>query len=66
MSKPVASYQEDPHIREIDDVMQNVLLTLKILSRAAAKDRPGYRQKVRQGLQDIVDKSMKFADTLDH
>ena len=64
--KPAFQGQEDPRIAEIDEVGSIVLLKLRTMSRAGSKDRPRYRQQLRELLQDYVNKTMAMADTLDH
>ncbi|WP_315775100.1 MULTISPECIES: hypothetical protein [unclassified Bradyrhizobium] len=60
--KPQHQGQEHPGIAKADGLLQAPLLTLSIMQRAAPADRPRYRAKVRQELQDAVDLVMKLAD----
>jgi hypothetical protein len=66
MFEPQHAGQEDPRVAGIDEVSTLVILKLRTTSRAGSKDRPRYRQEVRELLQDYVNKRMAFADALDH
>jgi hypothetical protein len=66
MFKPQFQGQEHSGIAKLDDLSTGILTTLRIMQRAASKDKPGYRQKLRQQLQDFVTEAMSIADAVSH
>ena len=61
--KPAFQGDEHPAIGQIDELMQAVLLDLRIMQRAAQADKPRLRAKIRERLVTIAERVMTLADT---
>jgi hypothetical protein len=66
MFQPKFQGDEHPAISKVDELMQAVLLDLRIMQRASEADKPRRRAKIREGLVDIAERTMRLCDELSH
>jgi hypothetical protein len=62
MFKPAFQGQEDPRIGQLDELMGQILLKLRVMQRASAADKGRYRAEVRELLVKLAEKTMGLAD----
>jgi hypothetical protein len=55
--------QEDPRLRRLDDLAFAITNKVRIVKRAAPKDRPRGRAELRDMLQTFVNEVMHVVDT---
>jgi hypothetical protein len=55
---------EHPAIAKVEELMQAVVLDLRIMQRASPADMPKRRAKIREGLVDIAERTMRLCDEL--
>jgi hypothetical protein len=62
MFQPKFQGDEHPGISQLDELMQQILIKLKIMQRASQADKSRYRAEVREILVTLAERTMRLAD----